>query len=532
MRNSAWVFLGFLFSLFVAPIGSAQPCPLAIATQGHVAVSQPLVKKAGVLSAVSSLPGPYGIGDFGSAKEFVRWLAQSGQSAWQILPLNPTDSAQSPFSSGSSFALDVAYLDLEHLIGLGLITRNDLPFRDLAEGPARYADARKMRIEVLRRAKRTFDRSPPGNLLQKLDDFRTENRFWLEVHAEHQVLSETHGYDFTQWPQIYRDRRILSHTDIRMRHSARLAEVEFEQFLLDLQWKEVRDLARQKGIQIIGDLPLYVSRFSADVWANPEAFQLDCTRAPLNVSGYPPCPTYTTGQLWGTPLYDWASLERTGFAFWKNRVRRALALTDVIRLDHFLGLYHHYSIDGNAVDASAGKWLPSKGDELLASLQTEFGSVPLIAEDLGSSIPPEVHDMRRKFSIPGMRILQFGYSATGGDPYHQVGAYTADSVAYPGNHDLPTLEQWRRADTEAQKRTREEWLQLLYDSNVPLVIVPLQDVLGLGEEARMNLPGTWNGATDPALHRENWIWRSTETQLSGTVSSQLKQWASASHRAP
>ncbi len=479
-------------------------------------------RAAGVLLAVSSLPGSGSVGDFGGGYSFVDFLARAKQRWWQILPLNPPDEVNSPFKSDSSLAIDVAYLSLERLAKDGLI---EVP--SSAASPASTADfrsARGAKQQAASAAHHKFFLERPRDLVQEFVLFKLENAYWLQAHAEFQVLRGRYGYDFTRWPAEFRNPSALALSELRRKESLALESAEFEQFLLHRQWADLRSYAHARGIGIIGDMPLYVGRYSADVWANRVAFWLDSDGNALKVSGYPPCNFYRDGQLWDTPVYNWGGLKRSGYLFWVNRLKRNFALYDVVRLDHFMGLHQFYAVDAGKPHARDGQWMPADGAGMLREVRSRLGTVPLVAEDLGAGVPKAVHRLRQRFGIPGMRIAQFGYDLKDGDPYHRTDNFEAGYVAYPGNHDMPTLAQWIQEAGGGESH----WIKLgaLYGSKANTVVVSAQDLLGLGADARMNVPGTWATATDPAHRRQNWTWRllpsALDARVEGALEAQMK----------
>jgi 4-alpha-glucanotransferase len=490
-----------VLGLCTAFIAQASDCPSKVRASAPPTLND---RAAGVLLAVSSLAGDGPVGDFGdSAFEFVEFLSRAKQRWWQILPLNPPDEVNSPFKSDSSLAIDIAYLSPKRLVSDGLIDAAPAAVRSTAV--ADYHSARLLKRQVVAQAHERFARTRPPALGSEFVTFQRENAYWLEAHADFEVLRSLHGFDFTKWPAPLRERTAKALSEFRRENAMRVEAVEFEQFLLHRQWNALRTHAHAHGVGIIGDMPLYVGRYSADVWSNRDAFILDEGGNALMVSGYPPCSVYRDGQLWDTPVYDWQGLKRTKYAFWVNRLKRNFALYDVVRLDHFMGLHQFYAVNAGQSHARFGQWLQAGGSEMLSEVQAQLGKVPLVAEDLGASIPDELHALRKRFGIPGMRITQFGYHPQQGDPYHRSDSFEPQSVAYPGNHDMPTLAQWMHESGSSEHLWPK--LDSLYGSKANTVIVSAQDWLGLGAEARMNLPGTWATASNPAQRRQNWVWR-------------------------
>ncbi len=456
--------------------------------------------------AVSSLPGGYHSGDFGmEAYNFVDFLERTGQRWWQILPLNPMDETGSPFKSHSSLAIDVSYLSVMQLVREGYLDAAFITshLSKRSTDRADFAESKRIKRLAVQEAYRRFTlRKVPAGVHEAFEAFRKANASWLQPHSSYLALAEDYGYDFSRWGHFLAVNHPSAVRSYRRGRPLELGELEYEQFLLQTQWNALRTYAHQRGIGIIGDMPLYVGYASADVWANQRAFQLNDHLRPSLVSGYPPCSYYQYAQLWDTPVYHWEHLHEDDYAFWVERFRRAYQLYDVVRLDHFMGLHEFYAVAAGAPHARLGKWLPARGDEMLHRIRHSLGRLSLIAEDLGAAVPEPVHELRRKYGIPGMRIAQFG------PPQGEV---EAASVAYPGNHDMPTLSQWLK-DQNPNATQVEHWAQIqkIMESKSNLVILPMQDIYELGAESRMNVPGTWSTAKDSSQRRENWVWRHLE----------------------
>lgn len=501
-------------------------CSGAMAAKGVVKTNPDLkTRSSGILSAVSSLPGKHFVGDFGGGYAFVDWLQSAGQRWWQILGLNPADLSNSPFSSESGLAIDLAYLDLNDLVKLGLIDGEAVRRNEGGiPGKADFAKARQIRKEFVDAAYVKFKRESRSPLKREFREFRWKNGYWLTEHASFSVLKDAYGYDFTKWPAEYRDRKYFKMLLFRHGNRGKIERAEFEQFLLHRQWMKLRAYANSKGISVLGNMPLYTARYSANVWGNPEAFLLDAEKRPTRLSGYPPCNFYKTGQMWGTPVYDWDGLKRTKFRFWVNRFQRFSELFDSFVLDHFMGLHEYYGIDASEPTAENGKWYPAKGQELLERLVKRFGTaLPVVAEDLGASVPKEVHEMRRKFGIPGMYILQFGYGP-GADPYYDADKYDPMGVAYIGTHDNATLQEWLSGEWGGGGVTDSwEWIGKSLESRANLSITAIQDILELGADARMNVPGTWpGGSAADGMRRENWVYRWSSSDLTPALAAKLR----------
>lgn len=445
--------------------------------------------------AVTSFPSAFGTGDFGpEAYGFVHFLHQAGQRWWQVLPLNPADSVNSPFKSDSSMGFDITYLSVEDLVSRGLIPGDEARRWRLPATPvADFAGSRALKRQAVKLAHAKLPAPEFAGLRAEFAQYRKTNAYWLDAHT----------------------RFFLERDAIPEELSA------FEQFLLESQWMALKAFANQRGIAVVGDMPIYVAKGSADVLGDPRAFMVDPKGSPKFVSGYPPCPTYQNGQLWDTLLYDWERLRQDGYAYWVKRLRRNYALYDFVRLDHFLGLHRFYAIPASDTHARDGVWMPADGAGMLAHAAQVLGSHRLIAEDLGDKIPEEVPQMLQRFRIPGMRILQF----SDGTPtdYHAPQNYPAGAVAYPGNHDMPTLADYLAVRGGDPHWNRAQALARLYDSRANLVIVPAQDLIGLGESARLNVPGTWSSAPNPAQRRDNWVWRADSGTWTVALAAQMRQ---------
>jgi 4-alpha-glucanotransferase len=417
-------------------------------------------RRAGVLLHLGSLEGALGSG----GRAFIDWLAAAGFSVWQILPLGPTGSDGSPYWVRSDYAGNSAFLD-----------RTELPqFR-----PAEYAA------------------------------FVAATEHWLDDYALFEVLSDAHsGAAWWTWPADVRDRVPSALGRVAQDLAAELERTKREQFAFFGQWRRLREHARLRGVRIFGDLPFYVAPHSAETWAHREQFQLDAEGRPAAVAGVPPDYFSRTGQLWGNPLYDWQAMRRDNFAFWRARILEQLERVDLLRIDHFRALAAHWAVPAGAPDARGGEWRLTPGKDLLRILMDQLGDLPIVAEDLGL-ITDDVVALRKGFGLPGMRVLQFAFNGEADNP-HLPHMHEHDSVVYTGTHDNDTTLGWYRSlDEETRRRVDsmlrvapgsmpEALIQAALGSVGQLAIIPAQDVLGLGSEARLNTPGTAHG---------NWRWR-------------------------
>ena len=468
---------------------------------------------SGILLHVTSLPSYGGVGDFGpAAYAFVDFLHAAKQRLWQVLPLSPTGYGSSPYSALSAFAGNPLLISLERLAQDGWIEWDRIQGLPGHEGPADFGEATRLKLPLVEEAAANFlDRATPEQRIA-FQKFCNENIAWLPDYAMFTVLRREFSYaSWNEWPAEFAQRKHDSLTKLLNDHGRELAVEQAVQFFFDQQWCALRSYCAKRDIRTLGDVAIFVNYDSADVWTHPEIFELDDERRPLRVSGVPPDYFSATGQRWGNPLYKWGLLQERGFDWWVARVRRALTLYDSVRLDHFRGFEAYWSIAADEETAMNGQWVKAPGYELFERLRTGFGELPFIAEDLGL-ITPEVNSLREHFGMPGMRILQFGFADRGGHMYlpHM---FVPNTVAYTGTHDNNTTLGWWQNDATALERANvQNYLQEIHadgeivwamikataGSVANLCIFPLQDVLHLGSEARMNTPAAGLG---------NWTWR-------------------------
>lgn len=478
-------------------------------------------RSSGLLLPIFSLPGDYGIGTLGSgARQFIDFLAQARQHTWQILPLVPPGSGDSPYMSPSAFAGNPWLLDLEEFVQRGLLTREELngaryPQPDRVD----YDWLRENRPPLLRTAwKRDTDTAARAAFLQEQAD-------WLPDHALFSAIHEKLGLPLDQWPHDIRCRE----PEAMERWGQSLSdEVDFQVFLqyhFFRQWRALKTYANQKGIAIMGDLPIYVSADSVEVWSQPQLFQMDADFVPTAVAGVPPDAFSDVGQYWGNPLYDWAGHKKELFSWWTRRLQNAALLYDRLRIDHFRGFHTYWAIPASSKVAKDGKWEKGPGQALLDHFAKEVPQLELIAEDLGV-LDDDVWHFIHNSGIPGMKILVFAFDPNGESSYLPHNC-PKESVVYTGTHDTPTFVQWLFDEASpAEREFASDYLRLRADegfgwgaicgawmSPSALAIAPLQDVLGLGADARVNFPGT----TGP----NNWSWRVRSAALNGDVSGKL-----------
>lgn len=485
-------------------------------------------RASGILLHPTSLPGPYAIGDLGpAAYAFVDFLQRSSQRFWQMLPVGPVGYGNSPYSAASAFAGSPLLVGIEPLVAAGLV---DAPTGCVSSGRVDYAIARALRAPLWDQA---LERAKRSELWSRVRAFAEEQRHWLEDYALYRALHDAHGaVEWTRWEPAYRDREPQALARARRALRAPIEREWLVQYLFADQWKKLRAYAKERGIALMGDLPIFVAHDSADVWQHRELFRLGEDGLPTRVAGVPPDYFSRTGQRWGNPLYRWARLKRTGYAWWVRRFEQMLARFDVIRLDHFIGFQRYWSIDARCPTAIDGKWMKGPGADFFRKLVARFGPLPLIAEDLGA-ITPAVKRLRRQFGFPSLKILQFAFGNDPSAPDFLPHNYVRSSVVYTGTHDNDTIVGWS-TDAGHGERSREQvdrerraacaylksdgtlmhWdmIRTAMMSVARLAITPMQDVLGLGSEARMNRPGDPSG---------NWEWRLLPDSLSPDLATQL-----------
>ncbi len=481
-----------------------------------MSVTLPLARSSGILLHVTSLPGTYGIGDLGpAASVWVDALAQARQSWWQVLPLGPTGYGDSPYQCFSAFAGNPNLISPDLLVRDGLLDPADLVNLDFPEDWVDYERVIAFKERISRLAWQRFEAGTAPQLRTAFEQFRVRKEGWLDDFALFMALKDAHdGVSWQKWPDDLRQRRPAALERARRELAERIGLHRFQQFLFFRQWLALKEYAHRQGVRLIGDMPIFVAGDSAEVWAHPELFQLDEQRRATAVAGVPPDYFSATGQLWGNPLYNWEAHKQTGYAEWNARLRSVLELVDLIRLDHFRGFEAYWSVPADSPTAQTGQWVKGPGEDFFATLLKALGRLPLIAEDLGV-ITPEVEALRTRFGLPGMRILQFAFGGAQEDRFLPHN-YDRNTVVYTGTHDNNTTLGWFQALTEKEMEFFRRYapatdpdaawtlIRLAWASIANLAVAPLQDVLSLGHEARMNLPGTTGG---------NWRWRVTAEQM-------------------
>lgn len=472
------------------------------------------MRASGILLPVSSIPSAYGIGAFSKeAYEFVDFLKESGQTYWQILPLGPTGYGDSPYQSFSTFAGNPYYIDLEKLIQAGFLTREQCQDYDWGESE-NYVDYEKIYLSRFKVLKKVFEKSE----IENNDAFCTfvkENDFWLADYALYMAVKDSfQGRSWSEWDEDIRLRR----PEAIEKYSSQLKEqilfYEFQQYLFADQWMQLKKYANERGIHIIGDIPIYVAFDSADTWANPELFQFDENCMPTGVAGCPPDSFSATGQLWGNPLYRWEYHRETGYAWWMQRISYCYKLYDVVRIDHFRGFDEYYNIPFGDTTAQFGKWEKGPGYDLFRVMKEKLGDKAVIAEDLGF-LTPSVIELVKKTGYPGMKILQFAFDSREESDYLPHN-YSSNSVVYTGTHDNDTTMGWYQTVGEHDRSFAKKYLNIKDDEDMvwnfiraaiasvsDIAIIPMQDYLSLGSEARINIPSTLGN---------NWKWRMIKGQ--------------------
>ena len=492
-------------------------------------------RASGVLLHVASLPSPYGIGDLGPvALRWVDRLHRAGQSWWQALPLGPTGYGNSPYQPLSSFAGNELLISPDGLIEDRLLRPIDCEGASFTASATDYNAVISFKRRILETAWSNFCTGAHAELQAGYEQFRDLHCHWLEDYALFRALKARHDDAYyLDWPIALVQRVPAALVRARQELASQIDQVRFAQFLLLRQAERLKEHAHARGLRLIGDLPFFVSPDSSDVWANPELFLLDEQHRPRFVAGVPPDYFSAAGQLWGNPVYDWDAIRNTGYRWCIDRLRALLARVDAVRLDHFRGFAAAWHVPAGATTAQSGRWVPGPGAEFFEMVRQELGGLPLIAEDLGL-ITPDVGALRDQFHLPGTRVLQFAFDGNSDNP-HLPDNYTLNTVVYTGTHDNPTTREWYEELPDTQRQTLWRYLkregrgseaalaliELAWSSRAALAIVPLQDVLNLGAEARMNTPGRAEG---------NWRWRCTEDMLSASEIEWLRELTKASNR--
>lgn len=481
------------------------------------------MRTSGVLMPISSIPSPYGIGTMGKqARKFVDFLVKGGQKYWQILPICPTSYGDSPYQSFSSFAGNPYFIDLEYLCKDKLLTKKECESFQWGSNP-KYVDYGIMyesRYALLRKVYARFTKKEP----QDFEKFCENEKQWLDDYALFMALKDANGGQaWSNWDKSLRLREKKAMEEATEKYSEEIRFYKMLQYLFYQQWNALKAYANEAGIEIIGDVPIYVAGDSADVWANPDQFYLDENLEPIEVAGCPPDAFSDDGQLWGNPLFRWDVMKKDGYTWWTRRIKAMSELYDIIRIDHFRGFDSFYAIPAKDDTAKNGQWKQGPGMDLFCELEKKLGKLPIIVEDLGF-LTPSVHKLLKDSGFPGMKVIQFAFDSREESDYLPH-TYTNHCVVYTGTHDNDTVMGWMKTAPKASVKYAKEYLNLTkeegynwgmmraaWSSVADMAIVPMQDILGLGSEARINTPSTLGN---------NWKWRATPEQIDAKVAKKL-----------
>ena len=481
------------------------------------------MRTSGVLMPISSIPSPYGIGTMGKqARKFVDFLVKGGQKYWQILPICPTSYGDSPYQSFSSFAGNPYFIDLEYLCKDKLLTKKECESFQWGSNP-KYVDYGIMyesRYALLRKVYARFTKKEP----QDFEKFCENEKQWLDDYALFMALKDANGGQaWSNWDKSLRLREKKAMEEATEKYSEEIRFYKMLQYLFYQQWNALKTYANEAGIEIIGDVPIYVAGDSADVWANPDQFYLDENLEPIEVAGCPPDAFSDDGQLWGNPLFRWDVMKKDGYTWWTRRIKAMSELYDIIRIDHFRGFDSFYAIPAKDDTAKNGQWKQGPGMDLFCELEKKLGKLPIIVEDLGF-LTPSVHKLLKDSGFPGMKVIQLAFDSREESDYLPH-TYTNHCVVYTGTHDNDTVMGWMKTAPKASVKYAKEYLNLTkeegynwgmmraaWSSVADMAIVPMQDILGLGSEARINTPSTLGN---------NWKWRATPEQIDAKVAKKL-----------
>lgn len=483
------------------------------------------MRAGGVLMPISSLPSPYGIGTMGkAAKKFIDFLEKAGQKYWQILPICQTSYGDSPYQSFSSFAGNPYFIDLEYLCQDKLLTKKECNSFDWG-GSERYVDYGTMyvsRYALLKKAYARFMEQIP----EDFEEFCEKESEWLDEYALFMAIKDANGgASWLTWDDEIKRRHARALTKARKEYADAIGFYKMLQYLFFKQWRQLKAYANEKGIEVIGDVPIYVALDSADVWANPKQFYLDNDLNPIEVAGCPPDAFSADGQLWGNPLFRWDAMKRDGYTWWTKRVKAVADLYDIVRIDHFRGFDSFYAIPYGDTTAKNGSWKQGPGYGLFETLEKNLGKLPIIAEDLGF-LTPSVHKLLADCGFPGMKVIQFAFDSREDSDYLPHN-YPTNCVVYTGTHDNDTCMGWMKTAPKESVKFAKDYLKLTkeegynwglmrgaWSSVADMAIVPMQDIIGLGSEARINTPSTLG---------DNWKWRATADQFSASLASRVRK---------
>jgi len=484
-------------------------------------------RASGILLHPTSLPGPYGIGDLGqNAHLFLHWLQEAGQTIWQMLPLVPPGANHSPYDGSSAYAGNPMLISPSDLVEAGFLTAGDLDAPDFDTGSVQFGRVGAWKTGLLRLAWHRFQESGSARQREQIEVWsgKPEQAPWLEDWALFASLKyHFKGKPWSDWPPDLRGREAASLTAARRELQQEIAYHKFVQYLFASQWSRLKEAAAQVGVRVLGDMPFYVALDSADVWAHRDLFKVDAEGQPTFVAGVPPDYFSATGQRWGNPVFQWQRHEADGYQWWIQRLGFSLTLYDMVRIDHFRAFSSYWEIDACEPTAVHGRWEPGPGPGLFERLREVLGELPLVAEDLGL-ITSEVRDLKRQLGLPGMKVLQFGFDSH--DSEHLPHNYSRDTVAYTGTHDNDTAAGWldKLAPEEYRSvvdyvggdgsETHWDLIRVILNSVADLAIFPMQDILGLGSQARMNTPASSEG---------NWGWRLQQDMADSRSAARLRR---------
>ncbi|RDU21765.1 4-alpha-glucanotransferase [Anaerosacchariphilus polymeriproducens] len=485
------------------------------------------MRKAGILLPIASLPSRFGIGCFSKeAYQFVDQLERSGQKCWQILPLGPTGYGDSPYQSFSTFAGNPYFIDLEYFIREGFLLEEECEACDFGEDK-RYIDYEKIYLERFKLLKLAYERSN-SKWNEQFLLFKEENKFWLDDYSLYMTIKDiNNGCSWLEWEEDLKERYPETLANISIEFEEEIEFYSYLQYIFTVQWIQLKNYANERNIEIIGDIPIYVALDSADCWANKELFQFDENSEPKAVAGCPPDAFARFGQLWGNPLYDWGYHQKTGYHWWINRIQYHLALYDKIRIDHFRGFDAYYSIPYGDETAEFGQWEIGPGYDFFAAIEDRLGKMNVIAEDLGF-LTESVKELVEKTGYPGMKVLEFAFGSDERNDYLPHN-YIQNCIVYTGTHDNDTIKGWFESISEYEKKFSIEYLnngeheiekihwdyiRLALSSVAETAVIPMQDYLGLGDEARINIPSTLG---------DNWTWRLLEDEITDDLLEEIRK---------
>lgn len=489
-------------------------------------------RRAGILLHISSLPSRFGIGDLGpDSYAFADFLEAAGQTYWQILPLSPIEesSGHSPYSGHSAFAGNILLISPDLLVSDGLLHTTDLPENIKNTAEVDYGSATKLKMELLNKSWEKFQQQTAQQMRKDFEEFCRAEKSWLEDYSLYAALKNHYNHQgWMHWPQEVKARKADALKELNGQLEGAIQKEKFFQFLFYRQWFRLKKYCNAKGIQIFGDIPFYVGYDSADVWANSSLFKMDEELNPTVVSGVPPDYFSETGQLWGTPVFNVQKKASAVNQWWISRIKHSLRIYDLLRLDHFRAFSAYWEVPAEDDTAMNGHWEKGPGADLFSQLKKEMGELPLVAEDLGEIDQP-VRDLMEQFELPGMRILQFAFSDKPGENLYSPHNHIRHCLVYSGTHDNNTVRGWYQQASNKEKRNlaqytgrriqphkvHEIFIQLTLSSVANTAIIPMQDYLGLGEEAIMNRPSVAEG---------NWKWRMQDNEANPKLSKTLLHW--------